>query len=294
MKQQDSTTGQPQNYRAYLRGILIEKQKRNPQLSLRAFAKTLGVQSSFLSMVLNGKRDLSEETALQIAERLKLDADETRKFNLLVRLEKAFSSTQREQILEDLGKVDPRTQGFRDLALDQFKVIAEWYHLPLQILVDLDGFDWSEEAAARMLGISIHQVREALERLDALELIEWTPGERPRKAEGRVFVESPLQNEALRRYHTQMLEKAIQALQDQTPEQRLTRTLNLALDEKQYQKARTVLQAAVQQLSEIAEARAKRKKLYHLNVNLFDLDSNPKPKPEPEPKTKTKSNGGPK
>ena len=67
MKTEDKN---PISYRSVLRDALIEKQRKNPQLSLRSFAKAVGIQSSFLSMVLNGKRELSEETAAKLAEKL--------------------------------------------------------------------------------------------------------------------------------------------------------------------------------------------------------------------------------
>jgi|GEM_PF-941756 len=265
-----------QSYRSFLREILIEKQRKNPQLSLRSFAKTIGIQSSFLSMVLNGKRDLSEETAALISEKIGLSEQDAQKLNLLLRLAKAVTVTQRSQLLSDLERLDPATKGRRDLAVEQFKAISEWYHLPLQVLIDVEDFDWSDENAAKALGISVHEVREALERLAALELIELRPGKRPVKAEGRLMIESPFKSEALRRYHTQMLGKGIESLTTQTPEERFTGTLNLALDESQLKAARQVMKSAMDQLLSIAERRAPSKRVYHASFNLFDLTQNPK------------------
>jgi uncharacterized protein (TIGR02147 family) len=260
-----------QNYRSFLRGMLIEKQKKNPQFSLRGFAKAMGIQSSYLSMILSGKRDLSEAMVAQISERLNLEPLPAKKFSLLVRLEKAATALQREQIIQDLEALEPQTKGRRDLAIDQFRAIAEWYHLPLQILIDLDGFKWSEEAAAKALGITVHQVHEALERLAALELIDLTNPQKPKRAEGRVIVESPFKSEAMKKYNTQMLEKTITALTEQTNQERYTATLNLALDPQQVKAARAVLDEAYEKISAIAEKRAKKKILYHTNFNLFKL-----------------------
>jgi len=263
-----------QNYRSYIRDVLIEKQKKNPKFSLRSFAKMLGVQSSFLSMVLNGKRDLSEETASLISEKLNLNSLDSKKLILLLRLEKTVHSKQRSQILEDLEVLDPSLKGKRDLAVDQFRAISEWYHLPLQLLVVLPGFEWSEEAAAKELGITVYEVREALERLSALELIEWIPGEKPKKAEGRLMVSSPFKNEALKKYHTQMLEKNITALTEQEPAERFTGTMNLAFDENGLQEAHVVLKEAMEKLAKIADKKARSKKIYHANLNIFRITQN--------------------
>ncbi len=258
-------------YRSYLRDILIEKQKKNAQYSLRSLAKALGLQSSFLSMVLNGKRDLSEDKAAQISEKLGLSAIETKRLNLLLRLEKSSQAKQRESLLNELKTLDPNYSDRKDLAVEQFKAIAEWYHLPLQLLVDLDGFEWSEEAAAKALGITVHEVRDALERLNSLELVEWKPGQKPKKAPGRHIVSSPLKNEALQKYHRQMLEKTATALSTQEPSERFTGTQNLTFDEKQLKEAHQVLNEAFDKLALIAEKKSKSKEIYHANINLIRL-----------------------
>lgn len=259
------------SYRSFLRDILMEKQKKNPQFSMRSFAKTLGLDSSFISMVLRGKRDLSFETAALMSEKMNLNENEAKMFDLLLRIEKSNTATQRARLLEELEVLEPSTKGKRDLAVDQFRVIADWYHLPLQLLIELDGFKWSDENAAKALGITVHEVRDALERLAALELIDMTDDKKPKKAEGRLMVESPFKNEALRKYHTQMLQKTIGALETQTPDRRFTGTMNLAFDESQLKEAHVVMKEALTKLASIADQPKKSKKLFHANLNLIEL-----------------------
>lgn len=269
-----------QNYRSFLREVLIERQKKNPQLSLRSFAKSLGLQSSFLSMVLSGKRDISEETAARISEKLDFTAQDSKKFNLLLRIEKAGSAKQKESLMSELQELEPTTLGKIDLAVEQFKMIAEWFHLPLKILIDLDGFDWSEENAAKALGITVHQVRDGLTRMANLELIEFTQGQKPTLIENRVSIASPFKNEALRKYHGQMLGKAIEALETQTPDTRYTGTNNLALDSEQLKAVHRVMEDAQDKVAAIAAKRSKTKRLYHASFNLFELTQHSTSKPK--------------
>jgi uncharacterized protein (TIGR02147 family) len=264
------------NYRSYLRDLLVEKQKKNAKFSLRSFAKLLGIQSSYLSMVLGGKRDLSEEMAHQIADKLSLNTIETKKFVTLLRLEKASSASHKEQVLSELHALAPEAGTTRDLSVDDFRVISEWYHLPLQILAQLEDQAWSEEMAAKALGISSHEVIQALERMTALEMMEWSPGSRPKMTGGRVSVNSPFKNDALRKYHTQMLEKNIEALTEQTPSERFTGSMNLALDEKQLTEAHEVMKEAMSRLRVIANKKAKGKKVFHANLNIFQISKNTK------------------
>jgi uncharacterized protein (TIGR02147 family) len=266
------------SYRTFLREILVEKQKKNPRFSLRAFAQQLGIQPSFLSLVLNGKRDFSEETVGLIAEKLSLEPNQAREFSLLVRLEKVKNTNQRDQLLQDLKVLRPDLAQIRDLNIDQFKTIADWYHLPLQILIDLEGFAWSDENAAQALGISVHEVKLALERLSALELIEWNPGTRPRAVGGSRMVHAPEHNQALKIYHETMLKKNIEALYEQDPDQRLTATLSVALNEEQLQEARAILLSAQKKILKLCQTRSAKKEIYHVGLNLFQITRPFKPR----------------
>ena len=255
---------------SYLREILIEKQKKNPQFSMRSLAKLLEVQSSFLSMLLSGKRRISEDTALRFAEKLQLDAVESKRLQLLVSLEKTKNVGKLETVLNDLKALDPTLANHRNVDVDQFRVVSEWYHFPLRLLMGLPNFEWTEKNAAKALNISVFQVRQALERLRAIDLIDWTPGSRPQRKGGGASIASKVRNEALKKYHTQMLEKTVEALA-QSPEERFTGTVNLALSKRQLKEVRAVLKEALEKISSISEGKAAQKEIYHANSNLFKL-----------------------
>ena len=55
----DMDLGLAQNFQTCLRNELERRCKANPAYSLRAFAKFLGVDPSFLSKVLSGKREVT-------------------------------------------------------------------------------------------------------------------------------------------------------------------------------------------------------------------------------------------
>ena len=59
-----------------VRNILLDRflniQKKNPRFSIRAYGRKLGISSAALSEILRGKRKVSHDKALGIAEKLKL------------------------------------------------------------------------------------------------------------------------------------------------------------------------------------------------------------------------------
>ena len=141
-----------QTFRLFLQGQFIERCKRNPKYSLRAFAKLLEVDASTLSQILREKRSISVVLQRSFLERLGLGPAEVN--NLQMIDEK-----------EEETKV-------RELALDAFQVIADWYHYAIFELITVKGFRNDSKWIAKTLNISPTEVNIALERLVRLDLIK--------------------------------------------------------------------------------------------------------------------------
>lgn len=259
------------NYRSFLRSKLVEKQKKNPGFSLRAFSRQLGIEAGFLSYVLNGKRDISETMVGQFIEKLQLTEIEARTFQLLVLREKAKSESHRSRIDSQIQESASGNPDHRDLSLDHFAMISEWYHFAILNLLDLVEFDWSPQNAAKSLGISVETVRLAIERLTSLQLIEVDPMGRLRRTETYLLVEAKKPNEALRRYHEAMFKKNITALSEVDPQDRITRTQNIAFSTEQLPEARKLIDQCIRKLDKLSRSKKKSPEIYHVGFHAFPI-----------------------
>lgn len=80
-----------------LKQTLDDRQQRNKQYSLRAFAQDLDLDHSYLSKVLNKKKFLSLSHAKVVADRLSLGSDDTELF---------FVSVSKHHQCRSLSKLD--------------------------------------------------------------------------------------------------------------------------------------------------------------------------------------------
>jgi uncharacterized protein (TIGR02147 family) len=84
------------DYRDYLRAIFESKKKANRRFSCRRFSAIVGFKSpNYLQMILDGKRNLSADTAATIASRLKVSAGERDYFVALVKQANAVTDIER-------------------------------------------------------------------------------------------------------------------------------------------------------------------------------------------------------
>lgn len=135
---------------------LVELKAKNPRLSDRYFAQRLGLSSGALSEILKGKRRISEKLATRLAEKLNMDPKE------------------REQFLSSLKTADGRKDlGSIQLEDDQFHMVSDWSHFAILNLIKSRSCGHQVTWFAERLNLPNKVVRESLDRLERLGLIEF-------------------------------------------------------------------------------------------------------------------------
>jgi uncharacterized protein (TIGR02147 family) len=198
-----------------LRDILSRKMNRNPAFSLRAFARDLGVSHTYLSLVMNGKKQLSMKKIVEFIQILGLEQAEA---NLFL---KAGSRESRGRAFAKAKSskrgLDADSTPYFELETDRFRYLSDWYHLAILDLTLIRGFKNNSKWIARRLGLSVTQVDDAIERLKRLDLLETRDGKLTKK-DSRLIVHSKLPDAAIRAFHRQMMSKAIDILEAHKPE----------------------------------------------------------------------------
>lgn len=204
-----------------LRRIFVERKEKNPHYSLNAFARDIGLTSSLLSRIFNGTRALSLKQGLHVAAVLGFSQAETNLFVLSI-VENAsakakISQSVRERIRKqvDLTGATAREVDaplYVNYDVERFKTISQWYHLAILNLSITDGFDPDPAEIATRLNISTAEVREAVERLLELGLLERTPEGSVRKTRLNLYFKTQRSETAIRNFHSQMIGKAAEQL----------------------------------------------------------------------------------
>ena len=230
---------QKTSYRVYLKDVLAERIEKNSAYSLRALAKQVGLASSTLCEIMKGKGNLSFEAAQRVASRLGLEGRDSEYFCLLVQLEAAKSTESKEAVLNQLKRLSPE-QKIHDLSLDHFKVISDWYYAAILELTYIN-IKLTPAVISKKLGISKLEAEVALERLLRLELLEVDSKGRLRKTIDYVQANSNIPNEAIRKHYRQTLQKALEAVDTQTPQEKISGTETLPIDVESLPEAKKII-----------------------------------------------------
>lgn len=201
----------PRHFSEMLREEFQNRAIKNSSYSMRAFARDLGLSSGHLSDLLNLKVGISINKVELISQKINFSIEDQKLF-----LKLAENSLSPEDAPVKLYNYD---SSYVTIADDYYVVLTDWYHFALVELVKVVGFKNEDAWIAERLGLSIEMVRPIVERLLRVELLEEKENELFQTYDYFVSPSgTPL--DAAKKFHKEVLEKAIVAIDTQEIEER--------------------------------------------------------------------------
>jgi uncharacterized protein (TIGR02147 family) len=148
------------SFRLLLQAELGRRCTGNPQYSLRAFAKYLGIDHATLSQLLRGKRRLTKRMIVKLGTRLGLPKEALDTYGI------------NEQNVDLPSEQPANLREIQQMAHDTAALISDWYHYAILELTRLEGFQADSRWIARVLAITTDEVNIAVARLARLGMLE--------------------------------------------------------------------------------------------------------------------------
>lgn len=239
-----------------LRYEFSSRAEKNPQFSLRSFAKFLGVSHALLSLVMNEKRGPSQAFISKICERLSLDP-------------------QKQGILQSRHEIKPSKNSkpqvqYHKMGLDQFALLSEWQHFAILSLLEIEDTVLSAEFVSKRLGISETLARVSIKRLFELDLLakDKTTGRWKQKS-GPIVIENTNSTSHTRKYQNQLINKSLESLENHPMELRDISSTTFAMSPKNIPHALKRIRSFRRELSKELEDMGDQQEVYNLTVQIF-------------------------
>lgn len=240
-----------------------EGQLRNPRWSQRAFAQRLGVSSGALSEMMKGKRSISAPLKKKMAEALQLSPLEQIDF---------FEADLPENLR-------PARHEYFRLSVDQFHLIADWWHFAILNLLRTKGFRLEQGWITSRLGLETKVVSSALDRLFRMGLLKRVGAKVVREHRNIETGDDyfDLSNRKAHVEDTRLIEKS---LLDGDLERRDHTSLTLAIRLKDMKRAKELIRLFQDQFAAEIETRDdEADEVYRLSMSFFPLTRTPPKEP---------------
>lgn len=245
----------------HLQKIFMERCRINESYSLRAFAKSLKVPASSLSEVLNNKRPLTKKLRDHIGQALNMSPEQVRAF------EAKPHGNSKNQFIE------PTDTDYRQLTLDSFYIISDWYHYGILQLLRTKDFKSNPKWIAKRLNIEEVQAAQAIQRLLRVGILEESKeGDLIDVTEGHTtHLKSEFTNEQLKSFQIMALEKAIASLREVPIQLRDNTSMTMAISKKALPFAKKEIAKFRRQLTKKLESFEQPDEVYQLAIALTPL-----------------------
>jgi len=252
------------DFRIFLQEELARRCKKNPKYSLRAFARYLQVEPSFLSKILNGNRNITEKTISKFGEALGLHPLDIEKFkiSLLPKRSKARWVTK----IDDLQ--------YQQLTQDKFQLIADWYHYAILELMLVKNFKPTISWVAKSLGISVAETKAAVDRLVRLGFLEIKrDGSWKNRSGLNTTISNKFSTAAFRILQRQVLEMGVEAMETIPYEERDQSSMTVAVDAKLLLEAKQMIKSFRRRLAKYLKEKGTPDEVYQLGISLYPVSN---------------------
>lgn len=261
------------NHVDLLKGWVEYLRATQSEFSLRLLARKAGLASGYLPMVLNGTRALSSAALTKLIPHLGLNANEQSFLECLLILGTSESHEARMVALE-------RMQRFSQFRQNQFQQTAtydyltHWHYVAIRELATVPDFQaeakWVQEQLR--FPVPLREVKEALEFLLKNKFLE-------KKSDGSIippsdimYCDGEIYRVSLAHFHREIMRLAAESITSIPREERFIMGHTCALDQEDYQKAREIVEEAIQKIRKLGDAKPTAEgAVFHLELALFPL-----------------------
>jgi uncharacterized protein (TIGR02147 family) len=259
------------DYQAFLRDYIDVRKKDNSWFSYRYFASKISMDHSNLIKVLLGKRHISQENALSIAEFLKFNNKEKDYFTTLVEFNKSRSEAKSKHLFEKLFNI--KNVSPKKLEPHQYDYYREWYHTAIYSLLDYYDFrgDFKELAAELNPPITVKEAKESISLLEQLNLIRKEADGRYVQTQKMITSGQNWLSIAIQKFQEETIKLALRSLTHDSKNVRDISTLTMSLSKSDIEAIKEITEQYRKSIIKVINESGPGDTVYQLNIQFFPM-----------------------
>lgn len=246
------------NIKEVLRTEFENRCQRNGRYSLRAFSRFLDIDTPTLSRIFNDQKKVGPRLTNRLATKLGLEPSKTER---LLRSAVVLKSME-----------SPKNSEYKFIEDDQFNIISHWYYFAILEVLELDGAHHDPKWIASKLGLSLNVAKTAIKRLERTGII-MKQGEKwiDTTSGAMTVLGKELTSSARRQHQKEILEKAIEALEEVPVEFRDQTSMTMAISREEVPKVREFITEFRRKTSRYLLQSSKKDQVYNLSISFYPV-----------------------
>ncbi len=267
------------DYRLFLKDRYDFLKQTTTYFSFRYFSKKAGFKSpNYLKLVIEGDRNISEDSIDRFALAFKLNKAEHEFFGYLVGYCQASNNVEKSEFALKLlqtkiyQKINPLTQ-------DRLNYYQKWFQIGVRELALCKGAIADPAWIAKQFrpALTVKEASLAVDSLIRLGMLKKDKKGRLTASEQNVQFQKGVISSIVAVYHKRMLDKAKESLDISTKDERDISSVCVPISEKTFNEMRERIRTFRQELIALASNDDDPDQVYQLNLQLFPLTNKVEP-----------------
>jgi uncharacterized protein (TIGR02147 family) len=261
------------DYRDFLRDYYKEQKRVKPFFSYRFIGHHVGMDSSYVIKVLQGKIHLSIKKVDCFIKLLDLNETEAEYFKTLVHFCRAKTDHERKLYFDKLFSIS--TVKAQCLDTHHYEFFQKWYYSAIWSIVNGTPFHGDFRALANrcLPPITVWEAKRGIKLLEHLGLIEKDQLGVYRTRDLNLTTGQKWHSQAIDVYQREMIRLAGESIERCTKPERDISTVTLCFDEKNMPELKECIKQFRSSLIKLANNYGGTERAYQLNVQLFPIST---------------------
>lgn len=260
------------NYRTFLADLYEHLKETTDYFSYRYFAKKAGFKSpNYLKLVIEGDRNLSDDSLEKFIVAFKFNKSETAFFKNLVGFTQASNNSERAEFALKIlqSKIYQKLNPLRE---EQLKYYSTWYQIGVRELALCKKVKNNPEWIAKQFRpeLKVSEAKAAVESLIRLGMLKEENGEL-KASEQNVTTSDEVISSLVGIYHRKMMDKAKDSIDNAKAVEREISSICVPVSEETFLKMKERIQDFRKELIALASQDQDPNQVYQLNLQLFPL-----------------------
>ncbi len=271
------------DFREFLKAV-YEFRRRSEDSSLRpysysTFSAAADIKSpNYLKLIIEGRRNLSEDMMSRFAKALRLSREETVEFKALARYNQATEPIERNQFLKELSDIRARREFDRgEINQSSWDKVPGWIGWVLYAMTDQKNVDFDPASLQRLFRVkaTTDDIRESLRKLiESGDLVQQEGSKGVMKVREMIEAPQDLPVALIRKLQAELIYLGIESLFRDSPKDREFGALTMALTQDEFEQVRFEVRQLRKRLHKDISVKRKTVKgdrVYQLNIQLFPV-----------------------
>ncbi len=261
------------DYRAFLLDVYENAKSTGTAMSYRYLSRRAGFSSpNFIKLVMDGKRNLGDESILAVAKAIDLNDEEAEFFASLVRFDQAQTSEQKNEAYQEVA-ASRRFRSARRIDHEMFEYLSHWYYPAIREMAARKDFKFDATWISTHLWprVPVKNVRKALETLTELGLLVPDGDGGATRGDPSLTTGHEVGSLAIGNFHRQMMSCAADSIESVDRELRDISALTVCVPGELVQELKAEIHRFRERMLEICDSQQDGDTVYQMNIQLFPL-----------------------